>query len=619
MNSWVASGPGQAASRPWRLRAAAAAGVIGAALVVPALAPVGAAAASCGLPSDTVPPQLSTLHLSPTSVDVAKHAGSIAVTVTATDTAGTGAPSGVDDVIAAIAGPDSSQRYGSVGELRLTSGTPDSGTWTGRLRVPRLSPAGTYHLVEADAVDGDGNVQTYTSMRQAGGFGGVGFFVAKSAQPLLARVRLQQQVQHQQARLRTAAAGDAAPATSPAGSPTDPRLQPGWDTAVTVHSAPPVTVPPGGKGDGKAVKKGTLTGFRLDPQTVDTTKRSHLVTATAHISGGRPREMEALFDNVHNAPDPQFGFMLHRRHGRYVGHTRIPEWFGTASYHVTLAAFYFKAGREHVQAWAPDQLAHKGFSHVLRVISGADYQKPSLNKLAITPQTLDTTSAPQSLHETAKASDTGGSGVRFVAVAFYEEFSGPGWIELLIFKESLLHRVGNHWEATPEIGQCVPQGKWHVLAGVVDKAGNERDYTSSALTQIGAPTSVKVTSAAGDQTRPGITAVAAQKGLVTVDFSEGVRNVSTSTLSVYALQPKAERYVSTMPVDWVACTDKAGNDVDCSGDQGAVRSAMLSISSMKSGIDYEIWANLGSVTTQLTDTAGNPMDWTEPAGEFTNP
>jgi hypothetical protein len=104
--------------------------------------------------------------------------------------------------------------------------------------------------------------------------------------------------------------------------------------------------------------------------------------------------------------------------------------------------------------------------------------------------------------------------------------------------------------------------------------------------------------------------------MITLDFTEGVKNVTDSTLAVFARAPASTRFQAPLSISNVVCSDGTGT-VACTGNGGLVTSAVLTVPDVAAGQDYEVWANQGSVTSQLTDGAGNPLDWSYQAADVT--
>jgi hypothetical protein len=127
---------------------------------------------------------------------------------------------------------------------------------------------------------------------------------------------------------------------------------------------------------------------------------------------------------------------------------------------------------------------------------------------------------------------------------------------------------------------------------------------------------VKVTSKHGDVAAPYVygSATLGANHQVILNFSEGVKHVSTSTLTVYALSPAKDRFKSAAPVSAITCSDGI-HTVNCSGAGGLATSAVLTVPSLASGGEYQVYANLRQVTSQLTDGNGNPTNWNWVAAE----
>jgi hypothetical protein len=104
--------------------------------------------------------------------------------------------------------------------------------------------------------------------------------------------------------------------------------------------------------------------------------------------------------------------------------------------------------------------------------------------------------------------------------------------------------------------------------------------------------------------------------MITLDFSEGVKNVTDSTLDVFALAPASARFQTPLAISHIVCSDGTGT-VACSGSGGLVTSAVLTVPDVSAGRNYQVWANPDSVTSQLTDGAGNPLDWSFQAADVT--
>jgi hypothetical protein len=557
----------------------------------PAVATTPSVSRLCAPPADTVPPQLTSLTFSRTSLDLSKGRGSVTVTAHATDTAA-GVASGVQDIEIEF-----SQSHDGLGtDLHLVSGTPADGTWKGSVR---LSRDGTWSVDELDVVDTQGNNQFYGRNGKA-----------------------------------------------PA-SPTDLRLHSAWDSSVTVTGHRPAA--PGGPPAHPGVKPGKLTAFRLAPKAVNTTHHARTVKVSATFSGHRPTFVALLLNDegsgvevnkasfskaksagiaaasrtfarvaAGKAAPAAFFFKvvrLHRTsHDHWVGHVTIGKWLGDLVAEPDLFAAFGGAGRPRFKQFDQDRLKALHFTHLLKITSGVDSTKPALTGLRVTPSTVDTTSGSQLLTITARATDKQ-SGVAFAQAQLVSPQGREARGSALQVR---LTRHGKLWTGQTKIRECVPDGTWKVSVALVDHAENVARYSSKTLVAAGLPGQLPVTSHPGDSVPPSVkSATASAAGhMITVDFSEGVKNVTDSTLTVFALAPASARFHTSLAISGILCSDGSG-PVACSGVDGLVTSAVLSVPDVAAGHDYEVWANQGSVTSQLTDGAGNPLDWSYQVADVT--
>jgi hypothetical protein len=164
---------------------------------------------------------------------------------------------------------------------------------------------------------------------------------------------------------------------------------------------------------------------------------------------------------------------------------------------------------------------------------------------------------------------------------------------------------------------CVIGGDWSILAEVTNHVFSTASYQWPALARHEFSSQLPVTSIPGDIESPIARDIAASgvDHTLTLRFSEGVKNVTTSTLSVFAWEPASTRFQHTLPIDAITCA-VGDTVVDCSGDAGLVRSIRLVVPAVTTGHRCELYANQESVTSQLTDAAGNPVEWGGPLGDF---
>jgi hypothetical protein len=535
----------------WR-RWTTATAVVAAAVLTPLLsgAPAAAAASLCGPPADTVPPQVSSVRFSTQSVNLATRHRTVTVTAQATDTAGSGIGSGVTRIVLNLFGAGS----GAFVSLSRTSGTPDDGGWQGSFTIAKTARRGTLVLSNVDVSDAAGNTQSYSQ------FG------------------------------------------SHPRSPTDIGLQAGWDTTLTVKGAKAPTPPPPAP-----TKPGKLTGFGLTPQLVDTTSHPKAVRVTASFAGPHPVGVSVFLASTSGRRFFGTAEMKPTSGGRWVGTITVKQWVGDATAHPQLLVNYGPGVTPHDKNYGPAQLRALRFPASLAITSGVDPTKPVLHTLSFAPSSVDTTSGGQTVIVTATATDAL-SGVDTVNAGFF--INGRGNAQPSLFRSVNLVRAGNEWTGQITFQRCVPSGSWRVNVVVIDGAGNDINDTSAKLIAAGLPGALTVTSDPGDVIAPSVANATASAAVhtITLDFSEGVKNVTPSTLSVFALKPAATRYEHPLPISSVACSNGTG-PIDCDGSGGLATSAQLTVPGVSAGQQYRLWANQDAVISQLTDAAGNPLSW----------
>jgi hypothetical protein len=579
-------------ARVWRSSLTAIA-VVAVAAVTPLAAGAPAVAATpfvsrlCAPPADTVPPQLTSLTFSTHTIDLANGPHSVRVTAHATDSAA-GVASGVRDIQVEFSGP----RAETDTVLNLVSGTAADGIWKGSVRFPRGTHDGTWSVSDLLVADAQGNQQFYGRAGKT---------------------------------LR---------------SPTDLRLHTDWDSTLTVTGTA-TTVPP----THPRAKAGKLTAFRLAPKSVNTTHHAKTVRVTASFSGHRPTFVDLLLTSAGDggialsktrgvtipsatrrfarvasgkAAPAAFFFKLIRlkrtTHDHWAGHVKIGRWAGHVVAQPDLLAVFEAGGSLKFKEFNSDRLQARHFTHSLKIVSGVDTTKPVLKGLRVTPTAVDTTSSSQLVTVTARATDKQ-SGLALVLAQI--QF-GRGYDIRGSFLDVRLTRHGNLWTGQAKIRECVPSGTWRVSVDLVDRAENLAQYSSKKLLAAGLPGQLSVTSHPGDSNPPSVKSSTASGAghMITLDFSEGVKNVTDSTLAVFALAPASTRFQTQLAISHIACSDGTGT-VACSGSGGLITSAVLTVPDVTAAQDYQVWANLDSVTSQLTDGAGNPLDWSFQVADVT--
>jgi hypothetical protein len=549
-------------------------GVAATAVLMPLVPATPANAASlCAPPADTVPPQISSVTFSRQSVDLTTGPRTVTVTADATDSSGNGAASGVKRISVFLTGP----RADADARLSLSSGSAADGVWTGKLTIPKNARAGTFTLRQVTAQDAAGNFQAYSND------------------------------------------------DSHADSPTDISVQPGWDTTITATGTG--TPPP------KPVKAGTLTAFNFTPRAVNTTHAAKTVHVTATFSAPRPTRIFLFFARTSGKGHSFFQEKVpftHTTGGHWAGHFLVHRWLGDSKARPQFFADFGANVKPRFRNLSESTLHALHAPTVLTITSGVDRTKPVLKTLSFSPSSVNTVSGAQTVTVTATASDAL-SGVAQIQTSLsirngdsegapaggLYPYPGVGF-EQSGYVNVSLKPSGNKWIGTATFRKCVPSGNWQVRTYVSDRAGNNAGYSTKKLDAAGLPGTLSVTSTPGDVEPPSVrdaTAAGAAHS-ITLDFTEGVKNVNTSTLSVFALKPTATRFEHTTPVTAMTCSNGTSN-VDCSGSGGLVTSAVLTVSGLTGGSEYQVYANLNAVAPQLTDGTGNPLSWSYAAADVT--
>ena len=561
------------------LRGSLVTGLIGSTVLLPLIAGTPAAAAAinlCGHPADTVPPQISSVTFSSQTVDTTNGAMTVTLTADAVDTATGGAGSGVKHLDAFLAGPHNS---GVFVKFRRTSGTTDDGVWTGAAAFSQKDWPGVYELTDVEVNDAAGNYQDYP------GYG------------------------------------------TTAASPTAISLQSGWDSSLTLTGPTPT------KTKKHTVPAGKLSAFTVSPSAVDTTNATKRVVVIARFTGHQPKH---VFVDFYQRPEHgknrflQLHTRLHSTGHSWRGHVTMPRWVGDVKPQVQVSAEFGRGFAPQYREYDHTELQLLGFASTVTVTSTVDVTPPALTKFTFSPTSVDTTTVAQTVAVTASASDAI-SGVKGIEVSFEKNtgiriefgngsnpsgassvvgFGGLGEFEDGGNVNVRLTRTGSQWTGTATFRRCVPIGKWHVSAAVVDNAGNEGYFSGKKLTKLGFANTLQVAAAPQYVFDPVVTAATAAGAYhqITLDFDEGVENLTTGNLTAYAMSPATTRYQTPLPITAIACSN-GKVIIDCSGSAGLITSAVITIQKVTGGRNYEIWADLDPTASQITDAGGLPVSW----------
>lgn len=531
----------------------------------------------CGHPADTVPPQISSVTFSSLTADTSNGTTSVTVTADASDTATAGAGSGVAHVDAYLSGPHHSF---VLVRFHRGSGTSDAGVWTGKAVFTQADWPGAYALYDVSINDAAGNYQDYPGY------------------------------------------------STSAASPTAISLQAGWDTQLTLTGPTPT------KTTRPTVPAGRLTTFAVSPSAVDTTTSTKRVVVRARFSGHQPHHVFVYLNRAPESGRNHRFIELHSRlrrtaHG-WRGHLTAPRWVGNITLLANVDASFGRDRKPSYRNYSTSQLKLDGLTSTMTITSNLDNRAPRLTGLTFTPTSVDTHTGAQTVAVTASATDAV-SGVKHLEVDFdkhsnrgivfsdgsdqagaasavglgaFDDYADGGDVSVR------LNRTGSTWTGTATFRKCVPVGTWHVSASLTDNAGNSRYLNGKRLAKLGVPNTLQVAAAHQYVFDPVVTAATAAGAYhqITLDFSEGVENLTTSNLAAYAISPAATRYQKQLTISTIACSN-GKKIIDCSGSGGLITSAVLTIPAVTGGKHYEVWADPDATTSQITDAGGLPVSW----------
>jgi hypothetical protein len=404
---------------------------------------------------------------------------------------------------------------------------------------------------------------------------------------------------------------------------------PGSPNALSLHPADNPTFAVTGTPAHRPPRKpaGDLASFSFDPARVNTNSAVQHAHVVARFTGAAPSRVSVQFYNPNKNRHVRFVYLrtdLHLRHGTWSGSLRVPRWLGDQTLQAYLYASYGRTFRPSSRRYDPKALHGLSLPYQLTVRSGVDNSHPVLTSLNFAPSSIDSTGGSEQVTVTATATDTGsgvksiqlGSGIHGglngVAGGFYPLASaGIGYLSAKNFNVRLKKTASGGWVGVTTVKQCVPSGTYKLDVRLADAAGNYRSYNKKQLVHAGITSTVEVTSKHGDIARPYVYSAAtldAQSWLI-LNFSEGVANVNTSTLTVYPLSPKSTVFTTPTTVTGMTCYNGSPDPVDCSGADGLVTSAVLTVPSLEAGKKYEVYANQNQVTEQLVDGNRNPVSW----------
>jgi hypothetical protein len=517
------------------------------------LGPAGAAGAVWGTtgcnPVDSVPPLVTSLSMTPTTVDVRNGPKQIHVTATATDSSPPGQPvSGVSYLSALLydgSGNDDPNYVEAF--LTRTAGTAEDGTWTGDFTVPRWVTGGdagsTWLLDSVYVTDKARNSNLYPTQQ--------GYVIAP-----------------------------------------DDIAKTDWTKTVTVLSTPDTSTP-------------KLTDFSFSPSAVDSTTDAQkvVVKAKAVDTGSGVHELRATFER--NRRNIYVELSLVRgtpQKGTWKGTAVVRRWSGTGTWRprVTIGDRL-----EHYRLYSAKGLKTHGWMSSLEVTSGSESKPPSLLDLDYAPKTVDVQTSDETVRIRPVELRDRKSGVQSAWMEFVDRYG------IAHYRPNPMRRItgtAKHgvWSAKMPVDECYAEpGTFRTRLSVIDRAGNSRSYGAVQLRDMGLPSKLVVKATAQDLQPPGVDgdSYGNNSGPILVTFTEDVTGVTTESLQLYDAQTYEPALMSSM-----TCVDSAFQVVNCQS--GPVhRVTMQPGPGATPDSYYYVYANQNGVDGQVRDLVGNPAPW----------
>ena len=287
----------------------------------------------------------------------------------------------------------------------------------------------------------------------------------------------------------------------------------------------------------------TLTAFAISPTTIDTSTAPQTITVTATITDDHSGNAASLIE--FRSPSGQYANAwldpAHRvsgtpQNGNYAYTMTIPQDAEHGTWTVQNLNLTDQVGNN--RNLDTTHFAALGFPNTFHQTGVGDLTAPTLSAFAISPTTIDTSTAPQTITVTATITDDhSGNAASLI------EFRSPSgqyanaWLDPA-------HRVSGtpqngNYAYTMTIPQDAEHGTWTVQnLNLTDQVGNNRNldtthfaalgyasgFTNGGLTETPPP------SGAGDSTAPSLTAFAISP--TTIDTSTGAQAITiTATIT----------------------------------------------------------------------------------------
>jgi hypothetical protein len=378
--------------------------------------------------------------------------------------------------------------------LGLTSGTATAGTFADTESIPAGAEPGTWKLTRVQLQDAAGNFVNY---------------------------------------------GPAFSNHFPNGTPTD----------LSVTSTAPDTTPP------------TLVSLDFTPKTVDVTNAAQTVTVTAHLTDDNTGVNSAViyFSSPSSAQTAFASFSLTSgtaTDGTYTASVTIPQGAEPGTWKIYRVSLQDTASNSVEYGPNFARPFPSGMPTDLSVLNAnVDTTAPTLVSLSFTPQSVDVSSAAQTITVTAHITDDM-SGVQHAEIYF----SSPSNAQHAMNSFALTAGTATDgtYQATITIPKSAEAGTWKLTrVNLLDQASNSVDYGPSYPTQFpgGTPTDLSVTSTTADTAPPVLVSLdftpksvnvsnSSQTVIVTAHFTDDNSGVQFAT--VYFLSPSQAQHVSTI-------------------------------------------------------------------------
>ncbi|MDX6637482.1 MAG: hypothetical protein QOJ01_993, partial [Solirubrobacterales bacterium] len=182
-----------------------------------------------------------------------------------------------------------------------------------------------------------------------------------------------------------------------------------------------------------------------------------------------------------------------RRNDSVTTDFAIPGDAGLGDY--TISGLQLSDGATNKVHYDAAALAGMGFDPTVHVVGTPDTQPPQLTALRVDPATVDTSRGEHAVDVTASATDDR-RGVKSITVSVGDA-SGNLW-------SSDGTPESGDWENRINLAQFSGPSELPISVKLIDREGNERDYTSEQLAAAGLPSVVHETGPA-DTTPPTLT------------------------------------------------------------------------------------------------------------------